>query len=99
MTVEEIYMDVPAVRDIAKQLQQISDVLKAVCKALDVIVNLLKATAFFGMVGNLVAVQFIESVKPYIEDVSEKCSDYCSKVNKAADNYERGDLAAANRFE
>lgn len=99
MSVEEIYMDVPEVRDIAKQLNQISEVLKGVLKALDAIVNLLKATAFFGMVGNIVAIQFIESIKPYIENIAEKCADLCAKVNRAADNYERGDLTAANRFE
>jgi uncharacterized protein YukE len=98
MSVEEIYMDVPAVRDIGKQLNQISEVLKLVLKALDGIVNLLKTAAFLGLVSASVATQF-ERTRSSIEKSAEQCADLSAKVERAASNYERGDLIAANRFD
>jgi len=95
---DEVYMDVPAVRTIAKTFDTVSDVLKAVCKALEIVATILKATAFFGAVGNLVVVRFIEMIKPYIEQVANKCAELCKDVGASADAYERGDQIGAARF-
>jgi uncharacterized protein Yka (UPF0111/DUF47 family) len=95
---DEVFMDIPAVRKIAKTFDTISDVLKKVCKGLEVVVMILKASAFFGMVGNLAVVRFIEMVKPYIEKMAQKCDELCKDVNAAVEAFERGDKAGSLRF-
>jgi hypothetical protein len=91
-------MDVPAVRDIAKTLGIVSDVLNVICTILEAISAALKATAFIGLVGNAVAIQFIDRIKPQIQQVAEKCGELSKDVDASADAYERGDEIGAARF-
>ena len=95
---DEVYMDVPAVRDMAKGFGTIGDVLDAVAKVLEGLVTLLKATAFIGLVGGYVVIQFIELIKPHIEEMAEKCQELMGDLIASVDAYERGDSLGATRF-
>lgn len=95
---DEVYMDVPAVRNMAKAFGQIGEVLKAVCKVLEVLVNTLKATAFIGAVGGMAVVNFIEMIKPHIEEMAAKCEELNVDLDFSVDAYERGDGLGATRF-
>ena len=63
---DKVYMNVPAVRQIAKNFKQIGDTLENVVRVMEALVNILRGTAFVGMVGGLALAQFIESIKPQI---------------------------------
>ena len=95
---DEVYMDVPAVRDMAKGFGTIGDVLDAVAKVLEGLATLLKATAFIGLVGGAIVLQFIELIKPHIEEMAEKCQELMGDLGAAVDAYERGDSQGATRF-
>lgn len=91
-------MDVPAVRDMAKTFQTISEVLRAVDKALEAIVTFLKVTAFIGLVGGTVVIQFIEMIRPYIQNMADKCEELSTDLDASVDAFERGDQLGATRF-
>lgn len=93
-----VFMDVPAVRNIAKNFNTISTVLKNVCKVLEMLSNTLKATAFIGMVGGLALAHFIDTIRPYIEQVAQKCEELFQDLNASVDAFERGDALGATRF-
>lgn len=95
---DEVYMDIPAVREMSKSFDTISDVLNAVAKALEMLANVLKATAFIGLVGGFAVLMVIEQVKPYIEEMAEKCAELAKDLTASIDAYERGDLMGATRF-
>ncbi|MBP8251184.1 MAG: hypothetical protein KAX40_02385 [Herpetosiphon sp.] len=95
---DEVYMDIPAVRNVAKTFGTVSEVLANVAKVLDMLSNTLKATAFIGLVGGAVVAQFIDAVKPHIEDMSRKCQELNQDVSASVDAYERGDQQGATRF-
>ena len=95
---DEVYMDVPAVRNMAKAFGTIADVLKTVAKVLEVLVNTLKATAFIGLVGGAAVISFIEMIKPHIEQMAEKCEEIDQDLNFSVDAYERGDALGATKF-
>lgn len=95
---EEVYMDVPAVRDMAKTFGTINEVLDAVNKVLEGLVMILKSTAFIGMVGGLAVAHFIEMIKPHIQEMAEKCQELNQDVSASVDAYERGDALGATRF-
>lgn len=95
---DEVYMDIPAVRDMAKGFGTIGEVLDAVAKVLEGLATLLKATAFIGLVGGAIVLQFIEMIKPHIEQMAEKCRELMQDLNKSVDAYERGDALGATRF-
>jgi uncharacterized protein YukE len=98
MSVEEVYMDVPAVRDMAKTFGTISETLHAVSKALEALSMTLKATAFIGLVGGYALAQFLEMIKPHIEDMAEKCAELNTDLDASVTAYERGDQLGATRF-
>lgn len=93
-----VYMDTDAVRGMAKSFGTISDVLRAVAKTLESLVMVLKTTAFIGMVGGYAVAQYIETMKPPIEDLSEKCEELSKDLDASVDAYERGDELGSTRF-
>lgn len=95
---DKVYMNVPAVRQIAKNFKQIGDTLENVVRVMEALVNILRGTAFVGMVGGLALAQFIESIKPQIQQMARKCQELFSDLNKSVDAYERGDALGATRF-
>lgn len=98
MTTNEVYMNVPAVRDISKNFGTISEVLSNVVKVLDVLINTLKAVAFIGLVATAALAQFLEMIKPYIEQMAEKCAELSKDLGASVDAYERGDAMGATKF-
>lgn len=94
----QVYMNIPAVRDMAKTLKQVSEVLTNVARVLDVLINTLKTTAFIGLVGGYAVAQFLEMIKPHIEKMAEKCDELSQDVNTSVDAYEAGDAEGATRF-
>jgi uncharacterized protein YukE len=95
---DKVYMNVPAVRQIAKNFKQIGDTLENVARVMEALVNILRGTAFVGLVGGLALAQFIESIKPQIQQMARKCQELFSDLNKSVDAYERGDALGATRF-
>lgn len=93
-----VFMDTDAVRGIAKNFDTISDVLKVVVKTLEALAMILKMTAFVGMVGGFAVAHYIDTIKPHIEQVAEKCAELCKDLGASVDAYERGDEQGATRF-
>lgn len=93
-----VYMDTQAVRGMAKSFGSIGDVLQAVNKAMQTLSNVLKATAFVGLVGGYAVAQYIDSIRPQIEDIAEKCEELDKDLAASVDAYERGDELGSTRF-
>lgn len=93
-----VYMDTDAVRGMAKSFGTIGDVLQAVNKAMQTLSNVLKATAFVGLVGGYAVAQYIDSIRPQIEDIAEKCEELNKDLDASANAYERGDELGSTRF-
>jgi uncharacterized protein CbrC (UPF0167 family) len=98
MSVDEVYMDVPAVTEMAQRLQTISDVLQQVYNALEMAVTTLKVMAFIGLVGAAAAADYFENLKPPLEKKVEEFAELSRDVLESIKAYERGDEAGALRF-
>ena len=93
-----VYMDTQAVRGMAKSFGSIGDVLQAVNKAMQTLSNVLKATAFVGLIGGYAVAQYIDSIRPQIEEMAEKCEELDKDLAASVDAYERGDELGSTRF-
>ena len=93
-----VYMDTEAVRGMAKSFGSIGDVLQAVNKAMQTLSNVLKATAFVGLIGGYAVAQYIDSIRPQIEEMAEKCEELDKDLAASVDAYERGDELGSTRF-
>jgi uncharacterized membrane protein YgaE (UPF0421/DUF939 family) len=95
---DEVYMDIPAVEGIARTFAQVSEVLKGVVTALDVLINILYSTAFVGAVGGAVLAQFMEVMKRQLDQMAEKTEEISTDVSAAVEAYQRGDEQGATKF-
>jgi hypothetical protein len=93
-----VYMNVPAVRAVAKRAQEVSETLARVVSVLNSLSNLLRTTAFIGLVGGAAVAQFIDLIKPHLERVSNDCAELSKDLDASVDAYERGDALGAARF-
>jgi hypothetical protein len=91
-------MDIPAVRNTAQTLGTIGATLDTVAKVLEALSTTLKVTAFIGLVGGAALAQLIDTIRPHIEQISEKCKELDKDVRASVDAYERGDARGATRF-
>ena len=98
MSQADVYMDVPVVRNTAKTLGTIGQVLGTVSRALEALAATLKTTAFVGLVGGYALAQTIDTVRPHIERVGEQCLELQRDVDASVTAYERGDLLGSTRF-
>lgn len=94
----QVFMNVPAVRTMAKTFGTISNVLNTVAKTLEILSNTLKASAFIGAVGNLALAQVIDQYRPQVKQIADKCAELDKDLKAAAAAYERGDAEGATRF-
>lgn len=98
MTVNEVYMDVPAVRAMSKKFGEIGRTLQSVNKMLENISKVLQVTAFIGFVGTAVVAQYINTIKPYVKQMADKCEELGKDLNTSVNAYERGDQQGSTRF-
>ena len=94
----EIYMDPDAVTDIAKGFGAVADVLDGVSKAMEAAIDLLRLTAFIGLVGGLALERWLSVMKPQVDYLSRYCRDVSTDVNTAVKNYVQQDFTNAGRF-
>lgn len=95
---DQVYMDIPAVRGVSKTCQQVGETLAKVNQTMEGLVTLLRTTAFMGLVGGLALAQFMDSIRPYVEQVSQKCLELSSDLDASVTAYEKGDQQGATRF-
>lgn len=93
-----VYMDTEAVRGMAKTFGTIGDILRTVAKTLESLMMVLKTTAFIGMVGGYAVAKYIETMKPPIEEMSEKCEELSKDLDASVLAYEQGDELGSTRF-
>jgi len=91
-------MEIPVVRGMAKRFGTISDVLKTVSKTLEAIGNGLKFLSFIGVVGAAMAIHFIETIRPPIDQLSQKCSELSGDLGASVEAFARGDAEGKTKF-
>lgn len=93
-----VYMDTDAVRGMAKNFENICEILRTVSKVLEALSMLLKTTAFVGRVGGAVVSMYIDRHKPRIDELADGCEELGKDLNASVLAYERGDALGATRF-
>jgi len=94
----EVYLDIPAVHNMAKTLQTVSEVLDTTDKVMEALSTTLKVTAFIGLVGGAAIASYIDAVQPFVRQMSQKCAELHDDVEASVTAYENGDQQGATRF-
>jgi hypothetical protein len=95
---EEIYMDIPAVRGIARSFGQMEEVLRAASRAMETAITTLKTTAFVGLVGGYAVAAYLEQIQPVIDQYAARCNEMSNDLNASVTAYQNGDARGSTRF-
>ncbi|HMQ51348.1 MAG TPA: hypothetical protein PKD98_04565 [Anaerolineae bacterium] len=94
----EVHMDIPAVKAISKKFDNLSQILANIGKVLEFVANTLKNTAYIGLVGGAALLHIVESIRPKVDEMGQKCAEISKDVMDSVIAFERGDQEGATRF-
>ena len=94
----EVSMDYEAVQAMSDRFRTSSDTLEGVSKALEIAIGVLKATAFFGLVGNAALAHYLEGIKPNVDRLAATCEELQMDLIGAIVALRDGDMSGSQRF-
>lgn len=93
-----VEMDTDKVQAMADGFEAASEILQGVSAALQGAMDLLKSTAFVGLVGGLAVERYLAFIKPKIDNLAAYCAEIHGDLEAAIQAYMRGDAEGATRF-
>jgi len=93
-----VQMDYDVVQAMADGFNTAADVLDGVSTALEIAINVLKATAFIGLVGGYAVAMYLEQIKPAVDRLAETCNEMNLDLIGAITYLRDGDSEASQRF-
>ncbi len=94
----EVSMDYDAVQQMSDGFSTSCDTLRAVSQALEVAIAILKATALFGLIGNMAMVHYLEGIKPHVDTLANTCEELSQDLVGAIVSLRDGDYSGSQRF-
>lgn len=94
----EVRMDYEAVEKLSQGFGTAADVLKAVSTALEVAINILRATAFVGLIGGFAVQMYLERIQPEVEKLADICDELSLDLLGAITSIRDGDTEGSQRF-
>ena len=98
MSQEGVFMDIDSVQRMADGFRSMGDVMKAVGQGLEIAIDILRATAMFGLVGNLALANYLDGIKPHVDNLGTKFGEMNYDLIGAIVSYRDGDTSGSQRF-
>ncbi len=94
----EVFMDTDRVEQLAQRFNNLAKILQAVAKVLELQMNILRTTAFIGLVGGYAVKRYLAIIKPKILDTADFLEEISRDLKVAVQNHINGDKEGASRF-
>lgn len=94
----EVSMDYGVVEEMANEFRSANETLEGVSKALEVAIAVLKATSFFGLIGNAALATYLEGIKPNVDRLAATCQEMNLDLLGAIVSLRDGDYTGSQRF-
>ena len=95
---EEVFMNVPEVQDVQRKFQGIADVTQQISNILRIAADILRATAFFGMIGNMILAWYTDQVRNIVDQLHQMSLTIADGVGGAIRSYRDGDNSGSQLF-
>lgn len=95
---EEVFMEIPAVEDIQKKFQGIAEVTQQISNILRIAAEILRATAFFGLVGNMILAWYTDQIRRLVDQLHSMSLTISDGVGGAIRSYRDGDNSGSQLF-
>src|SRR5260370_35895761 len=99
MAGQVVQMDYAVVGDVSKGFGTASDVLNTVGKVLEVLVGILRATAFFSMGTSAALAQYLDNIKQKVQNLAQLCQKFSDNLARAINDHKKGDVQGTTYFQ
>ena len=98
MAGQVVQMDYAVIGDVSKGFGTAANVLTTVGKVLEVLVGILRATAFFSMGTSLALAQYLDNIKGKVNNLAKICNEFSGDLGNAIGDHKRGDVQGKRYF-
>lgn len=98
MAGQVVQMDYQVIGDVSKGFGTARDTLTTVGKVLEALVQVLRATAFFGAVMNLALANYLDVIKQKVQKLAKLCDEFSKDLAAAISDHKKGDVQGKRYF-
>ncbi len=99
MAGQVVQMDYTVISDVSKGFGTARDVLNTVGKVLEVLVGILRATAFFSMGTSAALAQYLDNIKQKVQKLAALCQKFSENLARAIGDHKKGDVTGKRYFQ
>lgn len=93
-----VQMDYGVVQQGSKVFSTVADMLRNVAKVLEVLINILRASAFLSGGTSLALANYLENIKNKIKPLAKLCDEFSGDLSRAIQDHRRGDVQGKRYF-
>ena len=93
-----VQMDYGVISEVSKGFGTAADVLTTVGKVLEVLIGILRATAFFSAGTSLALANYLDVIKGKVNNLKKICQEFSGDLARAVDDHKKGDVAGKKYF-
>jgi hypothetical protein len=98
MAGQVVQMDYAVIGDVSKGFGTARDVLNTVGKVLEVLVGILRATAFFSFGTSAALAQYLDNIKQKVNNLAKICQEFSTDLGQAIGDHKKGDVQGKRYF-
>lgn len=98
MATDVVEMDYDVIQAVSRGFRQISDALKKIGKALQIAVQILRATAFLSAGINEAMARWLEGIQKAVENLAKVCMEFSGDLARAITDHKKGDIKGRRYF-
>jgi len=98
MAGQVVQMDYQVIGDVSKGFGTARDMLTTIGKVLEALVQVLRASAFFGAVMNLALANYLDVIKQKVQKLAKLCDEFSKDLAAAINDHKKGDVQGKRYF-
>ena len=98
MAGQVVQMDYAVVTDVSKGFSTSEQVLTTVGRVLEVLIGILRATAFFSAGTSLALANYLDVIKGKVNNLAKVCKEFAGDLSRAVDDHKKGDIQGKRYF-
>jgi hypothetical protein len=98
MAGDEVQMDYDVIQAVSRGFSQVADQLKKIGKALEIAVQILRATAFLSLGINEALARWLEGIQKAVENLAKVCMEFSGDLARAITDHKVGDIQGKRYF-
>ena len=98
MAGQVVQMDYGVIGEVSKGFGTASTILTQAGKVLEVLIGLLRATAFFSAGTSLALANYLDVIKGKVNNLAKICREFSGDLARAIDDHKKGDVTGKRYF-